>query len=322
MSTMLSARPGKSILIGTRGSALALWQSRHIASLLEKGGVASELEIVVTAGDSRLDTPLQELGDKGYFTAELDKALMDGRIDLAVHSLKDLPTELSDGLALVAVSERAEPWDVLVARDPAVADVDDLPQGAFLGTSSPRRSAQVQAWRSDINVVSIRGNVETRICKLETENLDGVILAEAGIRRLGLEERISARFSPSILLPAVGQGALGVVASADRTDIAKIAASLLSHGPTSKAVRAERAFLHRLEGGCRVPVGAHAHFDSEGQIQLTGCVGSLDGKTMLRDEITGAETDPESLGLALANRLLDRGADKILTEIRGSEDHD
>ncbi len=316
MSTTRSSSKAESVIIGTRGSALALWQSRHVASLLEKGGVLSDIEIIVTMGDQRLDKPLPELGDKGIFTAELDSALIAGRIDLAIHSLKDLPTELPAGLELVAISERAEPWDVLVARDSSITGISDLPRGAVLGTSSLRRSAQVLAWRSDIDVVSIRGNVETRIRKLETEHLDGVVLAESGIRRLGLEEHISARFDPSILLPAVGQGALGIVAASNRSDMAETAFSLLNHEPSNIAVSAERAFLHRLEGGCQIPVGAYARLDSGGRIRLTGCVGSLDGRKMLRDEISGPDSDPDTLGIDLAERLLGLGADEILSDIR------
>lgn len=307
------------MIIGTRGSALALWQSRHVANLLNKAGITSELEIIVTKGDVRLDKPLPELGDKGLFTAELDQALLHGRIDLAVHSLKDLPTDLPEGLAMVAITERAEPWDVLVARDPELKQIEDLPHGAVIGTSSLRRASQIQGWRSDIQVVSVRGNVGTRIKKVESEGLQGVILAEAGLRRLGLENHIAVRFSPDVILPAVGQGALGVVAAVDRRDVADIAHSELNHEPSRIAVTAERALLRRLEGGCQVPVGALARLDTDGRLHIDGFVGSLDGSTMLRESLSGLSDNPESLGLELAERLLDRGAGGILSAIREAD---
>lgn len=305
----------KPLVVGTRSSRLALWQAEAVAARLGAAGFETELRTFVTSGDIRLDKPLPELGDKGLFTAELDAALLDGSIDLAVHSLKDLPTVLPDGLALSAVPERASPWDALVATDPAVRVPSDLPQGAVVGTSSLRRAAQLRRWRPDLQVVSVRGNVETRIRKAFENGWGGTVLAEAGLRRLGLEAHITARFDADVMLPGIAQGALGVVTAVAEAERLAAALGALDDPAVHREVLAERALLRRLEGGCQVPVGGLAERLPDGLLRLHGIVASLDGTEAVRDLLEGE--DPEALGLALAELLLSAGADRILAAIRG-----
>lgn len=306
------------LVLGTRASKLALWQAEYVAGRLRAAGFATKLRTFVTSGDVRLDKPLPELGDKGLFTAELDAALLAGEIHLAVHSLKDLPTVLTDGLELSAVPERASPWDALVATDETVRTPADLPMGAVVGTSSLRRAAQLRRWRPDLEVVSVRGNVETRIRKAFEAGWGGTVLAEAGLRRLGLDRYVTARFDASVMLPGIAQGALGVVtACAARAALAPLIATL-DDPAIHQEVRAERALLRRLEGGCQVPVGGLATRLEDGRLRLEGIVASVDGTAAVRDAVEGPSTDPEALGLALAERLLAAGADRILAGIRGA----
>lgn len=306
------------IVIGTRGSRLALWQANHISALLAENGVAARLEIISTKGDQDQSTPLPEIGDKGLFTAELDTALIDGRIDLAVHSLKDLPTELPEELILAAIPPRGAPWDVLVARANGIDDLAALPAGARVGSSSLRRGAQLLAARSDLEIEPLRGNVETRLRKLEAGEYDAIILAEAGLVRLGLNEHISFSFSLDAMTPAVSQGALGVVCLA-MSDAREQLRLQLNDAITEQAVTAERAFLRRLEGGCQIPVGGYARLEG-GMLHLTGCVASVDGTVVYRDSLSGQAEDGERLGVLLAERLIEQGAGRILAELRATND--
>lgn len=311
--------PGKHRVIGTRGSALALWQAYHVRDRLQAAGCTVELEQIRTTGDRILDVPLAEIGDRGLFTKELDVALLEGRIHLAVHSLKDLPTVLPDGIVLAAVSEREAPWDAFVAHPTFEGRLVDLPRGARLGTSSLRRQAQLRAWRADLEVRPIRGNVDTRLARLDAGDLDGVVLARAGLVRLGLEARIRETIPAEIMLPAVGQGALGIVCAEDDADTRALLRSVLHDGATAAAVTAERALLRRLEGGCSVPIGAWGRLDTPARLVLEGCVASLDGRRLLRDRIEGSPVDAEHLGTRLAETLIAAGADAILSAIRQKE---
>jgi hydroxymethylbilane synthase len=303
--------------VGTRGSALALWQTEHVRSRLASAGVVTGRVEIRTTGDAIQDVPLASIGSRALFTKQIDDAMLAGRIDLAVHSLKDLPTVLPDGIALVAVSEREDPRDALVGRGPL--EWRDLPGGAVLATSSLRRRAQLLLLRPDLQVRDIRGNVDTRLAKLDaTPEWSGILLAAAGLLRLGLEARISQRLPPEVMLPAPGQGALAVTArSGDATAAAATAA--LHHRQTALAVTAERAFLRALEGGCPVPVAAFAELGRGGELRLHGRVVSLGGERGLDGVETGTvgdEREAEAVGVALAAKLLSDGAGSILAEIR------
>ena len=313
--------------IGTRASALALWQANHVADRLRAAGHAPEIVPFSTKGDRILDVPLAEIGDKGLFTQELDRALLDGAIHLAVHSLKDLPTTLPSGLVLAAVTEREEPWDAFVAHPGFGGALAYLPEGATLATSSLRRHAQLKAWRPDLRIVPVRGNVPTRLAKLDASGTPGeggwhgAILAAAGLIRLGLEDRIRERIAPDVMLPAVGQGALGIVcAEGDGRTRAAVSASLADAAATA-ATTAERALLRTLEGGCQVPVAAWGRIEA-GALHLDGSVAALDGSRVVRDRISGEASDAEALGVALAARLREAGAGGILAAIRASSPPD
>ncbi len=305
--------------VGTRGSRLALWQAEHVAACLrrEHPGLVVERLVVSTTGDRVVDVALSRVGDKGLFTRELEEALDDGRIDVAVHSLKDLPTEMPDGLALGAVLEREDPRDALAG--PWTGGLDGLPDGARVGTSSLRRRAQLLARRSDLRIVDLRGNVPTRLAKLERGECDAAVLALAGLRRLGLEHAVGAVLEPEAMLPAPGQGALAVQC---RRGDARVSALLgpLDHGPTRLAVAAERGFLTRLEGGCQVPVGCLA--TSAGtRLHLRGLVADVDGSAVVPgvlEEAAGDELAAAALGEQLAERLLANGAREILARVRAA----
>jgi hydroxymethylbilane synthase len=290
------------IRIGSRGSQLALWQARWVESRLQELGAPTELEIIKTTGDRIQDVPLGQVGSKGLFTKEIEDALLAGTIDLAVHSLKDMPTELPGGLALAASPEREDPRDVLVG-----AKLADLPRGARVGTGSNRRVSQLKAVRPDLDIQNIRGNVDTRLRKLDEGQFDCIVLAAAGLRRLGFAARITEYLDPGIVCPAVGQGALALETRADRCDVAEP----LNHAGTWMAVRAERALLRALGGGCQVPIGAHARAEN-GSLHLTAVVAAPDGSRILRDELAGSASDAERLGAELGARLLGAGAAAIL----------
>jgi len=300
------------LIIGSRGSKLALWQAEQARARLQSLNPQLDvhIEIIKTTGDVKND-PLSVIGGKGVFTKELEDALLDGRIDLAVHSLKDLPTILPDGLSISAISEREDPRDALVLRSGSEnGSLLHLPEGAVVGTSSQRRLAQLKALRSDVVVRDLRGNVDTRIRKLDEGQYDAVILAAAGLVRLGLQERISARIAISEMLPAVGQGAIAIETNSDNEFAVQIT-SQLNHHETRLACLAERAFLRGLGGGCQFPIAAHAVLEGD-TLKLDGLVAKPDGSQILRDSLSGPSNDAEALGSALANQLIQHGANSLL----------
>jgi hydroxymethylbilane synthase len=291
------------IVIGSRGSQLALWQARHIAACLQKLGVETRLEIIKTTGDKITDVPLAQVGGKGLFTKEIEDALLAGSIDLAVHSLKDMPTGLPAGLTLAAIPEREDPRDALIGK-PLV----ELSAGAKIGTSSLRRAAQLHALRRGFVTENLRGNVDTRLRKLDEGHYDAIVLAAAGLRRLGWAERIRELIDVEVMCPAAGQGALAIE-TRDDGGAGHTIASKLDHAPTNAAVTAERSLLATLEGGCQVPIGAHAKFDGE-VLHLMAVVASPDGTRVMRDRATGR--DAVALGRELGERMLASGARDIL----------
>ena len=306
--------------IGTRASALALWQTEHVRARLHAAGIETERVEIRTTGDMVQHVPLASIGGRALFTRQIDEALLEGRIDLAVHSLKDLPTTLPEGIALAAVGEREDPRDALVGRGPISWDA--LPRGGVVATSSLRRRAQLLHLRPDLEVRDVRGNVDTRLSKLEANtDWSAILLAVAGLVRLGLEERIGERLPTETMLPAPGQGALAVTARAGHHAAASAAALAVHHAGTALAVAAERAFLRTLEGGCQVPVAAHAALDGE-VLRLHGRVVSLRGERGVegRDASTPRdEQEADDLGARLAERLLEDGALAILAEVRAAE---
>lgn len=298
------------LVIGSRGSKLALWQAEQTRERLQhlNPRIDIRIEIIKTTGDVKTD-PLKIIGGKGVFTKELEDALLDGRIDLAVHSLKDLPTILPDGLTISAICEREDARDALVLRsDLRIEDSSlvNLPAGAVVGTSSQRRLAQLNALRSDVVINDLRGNVDTRIRKLDEGQYDAVILASAGLVRLGLQSRISARIAISEMLPAVGQGAIAIETRSD-DEVARGTTSKLDHHQTRLACLAERAFLRGLGGGCQLPIAAHGTINQD-RINLDGLVARPDGSKIWRDHLSGPINQVEELGSALATTLIERGA--------------
>ena len=306
----LWALMGSTIVIGTRGSQLALWQANWVKSALETEhpGLSVELEVIKTKGDKILDVPLAKVGGKGLFVKEIEEALLDRRIDLAVHSMKDMPSEIPPGLCIGAVPERETPGDVLISRNGKT--LAELPIGATIGTSSLRRAAQLMHQRPDLNIVTLRGNLTTRLKKLETEELDAIVLAAAGVKRLGFDDRVTELLNPEVMLPAVGQGALCIEIRREDPVIGPLV-SAIDHGPTRTVVSGERAFLHRLEGGCQVPIAAHGTLDGD-RYCLCGLVASVDGVTVYKECLEGTSHDSEQMGVRLADRLLARGARGIL----------
>ena len=301
--------------IGSRGSKLALWQAEWVQARLRELRPAADvgIEIYKTSGDVMRDVPLAVIGGQGVFTKELEEALVAGRIDIAVHSLKDLPTTLPAGLAITAITEREDPRDALVlpAGAPAAgASLAALPQGAVVGTSSLRRQAQVKHLRPDIAIKDLRGNVDTRLRKLDAGDYSAIILASAGLRRLGLAARISAPIAPDVMLPAVAQGALGIETRADDADTNALVA-LLDHGPTRAACTAERALLRALGGGCQVPIAAHATV-AEGRLRLAALVASLDGAQLIRGALEDEAAEAQRAGEMLAEGLRAQGAERLL----------
>jgi hydroxymethylbilane synthase len=309
----------ETLRIGSRGSDLALWQARWVQrTLAEKfPALKVEVEIIKTKGDKILDSPLSKIGDKGLFTREIENALLNNEIDLAVHSLKDLPTELPAGLTVGAICKREDVRDVFIPhpKNP-IRKLLSQPNGSNVATGSLRRKCQLLNVRPDFQIIEIRGNLNTRMKKLEESDWAGMILACAGVVRLGWVDKIGEILDPKFMLPAVGQGALGIEV---RERDAKVAVyvSRLHHEPTSQAALAERALLRRLEGGCQVPIGTYARI-VDGRLELDAIVGSLDGKTIVKGTIGGSPSQSESLGTKLAERLLLDGAEEILREIRGA----
>lgn len=297
------------LMIGSRGSQLALWQAHWIQARLRELGVDSEIEIIRTTGDKITDVPLAQAGGKGLFTKEIEDALLEGRVDCAVHSLKDLPTELPTGLILAAVPEREEPYDALVG-----ARLADLPSGARVGTSSLRRAAQLRRLRPDLVIESVRGNLDTRLRKLDEGQYDAIVLAAAGLRRLGWADRIAELLAPEIVCPAVGQGALGIE-TRDRGEAFEICARL-NHAETRLAVTAERAVLRGLGGGCQVPIGAHAQVTAN-HVHLRSVVAAPDGSALIEKTLEGSIADAEDLGSVMARDLLQDGGASVLLDVYG-----
>ncbi|HHO47070.1 MAG TPA: hydroxymethylbilane synthase [Desulfobacteraceae bacterium] len=306
----------KTIKLATRKSLLAVTQSTWVKDQIERRhpGIAVELVKITTTGDKILDVPLAKVGGKGLFVKEIEDALLDGRADLAVHSMKDVPTELPEGLHLGVVPERENPRDAFISMK--FKDVDALPRGAKVGTSSLRRKSQLARLRPDLVTEDLRGNLDTRLRKLEEGRYDAIVLAAAGLNRLGMADRITMLFSPEQMLPAIGQGALGIELRRDDAELAETL-SFLHHPVTAVAVAAERAFLERLEGGCQVPIGAHATLSGE-TITLTGLIASVDGREILQDRLTGPAAEAAPLGTRLADMLLAMGGRKILDEVYGA----
>jgi hydroxymethylbilane synthase len=298
------------VVIGTRGSRLALWQAEWVAAELGRRfpGTAVELSTIKTQGDKITDVPLAKVGGKGLFVKEIESALLDGRVDVAVHSMKDMPAEIPHGLEIGAVPEREDPSDVLISQDGR--PLRAIPPGGVIGTSSLRRAAQVRHLRPDLRVVPLRGNVETRLAKLGSGDLAGIVLAAAGLKRLGLAGRASEHLPPDVMLPAVGQGALCIEIRRGDPRIVPIVAAL-DHRDSRRAVMGERAFLRRLQGGCQVPIAGHGRIDGP-QFTLTGLVAGVDGTPVIRDRLSGPAEAAEAIGLALAEILLGRGAADIL----------
>ena len=303
----------KLVRIATRKSALALWQAEFVKAELERfhADVRVELVPMSTQGDIILDTPLAKIGGKGLFVKELEQAMLDGRADIAVHSMKDVPVEFPQGLALHTICEREDPRDAFVSNN--FANLSELPQGAIVGTSSLRRRCQIKALRPDLDIRDLRGNVNTRLGKLDDGQYDAIILAAAGLIRLEMESRIADYIEPEVSLPANGQGAVGIECRID-DEVTKALLAPLEHTQTRIRVNAERSMNRYLEGGCQVPIGAYALVDGE-QVHLRGLVGAVDGSEILRDEVTGHVNDAEKLGIELAKKLLAQGADKILAEV-------
>ena len=306
----------RSLIIGSRGSKLALWQAEHIQTQLQTldPHLSIEIKIIKTTGDVKTD-PLTIIGGKGVFTKELEDALIDRRIDIAVHSLKDLPTILPEQLTIAAICEREDARDALVLRNPShINSLSQLPDGAIIGTSSQRRLAQLKAQRQDVVVKDLRGNVDTRIRKLDEGQYDALILASAGLRRLGLHDRISCAIPTNEILPAVGQGAIGIETRAD-DEFAVSTVGKLDHGITRIACVAERSLLRSLGGGCQFPIAAHATFPGDPtQLHMEALVAAPDGSRIVRESATASATKAEELGQQLALQMRAGGADEILSE--------
>jgi hydroxymethylbilane synthase len=304
----------KKIIIGTRGSALALWQTDFVKKTLEKNfpEIRFETKIIKTTGDQLLDVALAKIGDKGLFTKQIETALVRREIDLAVHSLKDLQTIQPEGLCIGAVSKRELPNDVLISKK--YASINDLPQNGKVATGSLRRKSQLLNYRPDLRIFEIRGNVPTRIAKFENSDLDAMILAYAGVHRLKLDAHIAEIIPFNIMLPAVGQGALAVEIRETDTELLEIL-KVLNDEETNSCITAERSFLRTLEGGCQVPIGANAVLQKD-EIQLEGMVGNLDGSINIREKIAGEKSRAKDLGKRLAQILIDKGANELLEKTR------
>lgn len=307
----------KVLRIATRQSPLALWQAHYVKDSLMAchPGLQVELVPLITRGDVILDTPLAKVGGKGLFVKELELALLENRADIAVHSMKDVPVDFPEGLGLVTICEREDPRDAFVSN--RFASLDDLPAGSVVGTSSLRRQCQLAAQRPDLIIRSLRGNVGTRLSKLDNNDYDAIILAVAGLKRLGLESRVRMALSPEQSLPAVGQGAVGIECRLDDEQTRALLAPL-NHHNTAVRVAAERAMNMRLEGGCQVPIGSYAELNN-GELWLRALVGAPDGSQTIRGERRGKPEDAEKMGISLADELLDNGARSILAAVYDGE---
>ena len=310
---MMTTQP---IRIATRKSPLAMWQAEFVKAELEQAhpGLVVELLPMVTKGDIILDTPLAKVGGKGLFVKELEVAMLEGRADIAVHSMKDVPVEFPEGLGLVTICKREDPRDAFVSNN--YDSIDDLPQGAIVGTSSLRRQCQLRSQRPDLIVNDLRGNVNTRLRKLDEGQYDAIILATAGLKRLKMNDRIRCEIAPETSLPAVGQGAVGIECRLDDQRVRQLLAPL-NHQPTATRVLCERAMNNRLQGGCQVPIGSYAELQDD-TIWLRALVGEPDGSIIVRAEISGPIENAEQLGLTLADELLANGAKEILDRLYGN----
>lgn len=306
----------KKVVIGTRGSKLALWQAEWVRSLMLRLNPSLDVELmkIKTTGDKILDVPLAKVGGKGLFVKEIEEAMLRGEIDLAVHSMKDVPTELPAGLHLGAILKREDPRDALISRGKAFGD---LPRGAKVGTSSLRRACQLKSMRPDLDIVSLRGNLDTRLRKLDEGQFDAIILAAAGVKRLGFEARITETLAKKISLPAIAQGAVGIECREDDEFANGLIRPLIDE-ETDICVSAERAALKKLEGGCQVPIAAHAEL-IDGMLVMDGLVGSVSGDRIIRAHREGVPGEAEAVGTALAEELLSKGAAGILAEVYGKE---
>ena len=307
--------PRKTLRIATRRSNLALWQAEHIKAELESHhpGLNVELVTIKTRGDKILDVPLARVGGKALFVKELEEAMLDDRADIAVHSMKDVPMTFPEGLDLVAICERGAPSDAVISNH--YESVDALPEGAVVGTSSLRRQAQLSAYRPDVHIQTLRGNVNTRLSKLDNNQYDAIVLATSGLQRLGFNARIRHQIPPEVCLPAVGQGALGIECRSDDTELIGLLEPLV-HQDSQDRVMAERALNTRLDGGCQVPIAAYAELDGD-RLHLRGLVASPDGDTVYRVGETAHRSEGRALGRRLAEELLEKGAGDILAEVYG-----
>ncbi|MFB3101029.1 MAG: hydroxymethylbilane synthase [Gammaproteobacteria bacterium] len=313
MSLKKSAKPAqRCIRIATRKSPLALWQAEYVKAQLQQHYPELEVDLVSmqTQGDRILDKPLSSVGGKGLFIKELEQALYDHQADIAVHSMKDVTVDMPDGLQLPVILKREDPHDVFISEN--YKRMSDLPQGAVIGTSSLRRKCQLKVWRGDLNIKDLRGNIGTRLKKLDDGEYHAIILAAAGVMRLGLEDRISEVISKDIILPAIGLGAIGIQMRTEDNDVLEII-SWLNDVTTQQQVETERIISRRLYGGCQLPIAAYAEVDQE-YIRISGMVGRLDGSEIIKDSINGNLREREALGLQLAETLLKNGADDILKE--------
>lgn len=311
----------RTIIIGTRGSKLALWQAEWVKSEIRRlhPGMEVALNKIKTTGDKILDVPLAKVGGKGLFVKEIEEALLSGAADLAVHSMKDVPTDFPEGLHLPVICKREDPRDAFIAQMKdskfKVQGFESLPKGASVGTSSLRRSCQLLSRRPDLKIEQLRGNLDTRLRKLDEGQFTAIILAAAGVKRLGWADRITEILSPAISLPAIGQGAIGIECRSDDVFINALVAPM-NHPETSVCVRAERAFLKKLEGGCQVPIAAHARL-AGGKLVMDGLVGSITGDRIIKSHTEGSPDDAETLGISLAEAVLSQGAKEVLDEVYG-----
>ena len=304
------------VTIGSRGSPLALWQANWVKDLLlgHHSDLAVDIKIIKTSGDRIQDVPLAKIGGKGLFVKEIEEGLLKREVDFAVHSMKDMPIIFPMKLCIACVTKRENPFDALISKNNI--KLDDLPKGAKVGTGSLRRMSQLLYYRPDLKLISLRGNLETRLKKLETEGLDAIILAAAGLIRLGWRDRITEIISPEVLLPAMGQGAVGIETRKNDVDNQILLADM-DHEETHYALDAERALVSQLEGGCNVPIGAFATIEGD-EMTLKGLVASLDGKTVHQTESKGRKIDAKIIGKELGNTLLEMGGDKIMQEIHAA----
>lgn len=307
----------QTIRIATRKSPLAMWQAEHVAAELKRIHPDIQVEILgmTTQGDKILDTPLAKIGGKGLFIKELEQGLLSDQADIAVHSMKDVPVELPEGLHLAVIMQREDPRDAFVST--RYKNIDELPEGACVGTSSLRRQSQLAEQRPDLEIKSLRGNVNTRLRKLDEGEYDAIILASAGLIRLGFKERITAFIGPEQSLPAIGQGAVGIECRSDDARVNQLI-DPLNHPETAYCVRAERAMNQRLNGGCQVPIAGYAMLEND-VLWLRGLVGEPDGSNIIRGEVEGAPDEAEAMGVGLAERLLEWGADRILQALYESQ---